>query len=182
MKKIGSALLVALACLLPLQVSEAAQYFAQRYGFTQNGQLTPALSVEFIKGNPERISAIVTNVEGNKVLSLGFMAGEQVSLFTFQKGQDYALYKLNFRPNREDLLILSYGKKGTGRTPLAEVSVIGEDALGVVRQLPVGGFIPVEVFNSPLQIRQREAVLFLEQAPKVLKIAADGQYSYGISI
>ena len=182
MNKKWGAVLVALACLLQMPATQAAQYFAPKYGFTQNGQLQPSLLVEFIKGAPRRVNAIVTHVGGDKVLSLGFLEGDQVSLFTFQKGQDYALYKLNFRPNREDLLILSYGKKGTGRTPLAEISVIGEDALGVVRPLPVGGFIPVEVFNSPLQIRQKEAVLFLEQAPKVLKIAADGQYSYSVSI
>lgn len=182
MKMKWGAMLVAAACLLPVPVSQAAQYFAPRYSFTGNGQLQPALSVEFIKGAPKRVNAIVTNVGSSHVLSLGFMENDQPSLFAFQKGQEYALYKLDFRPNREDLLILSYGKKGTGRTPLTDITVIGEDALGVIRPLPVGGFIPVEVFNSPLQIRQKEAVLFLEQAPKVLRIAADGQYSYSVKI
>ncbi len=182
MKKIWGAVLVALACLLPLQVSEAAQYFAPRYSFTQNGQLQPALSVEFMKGDPKKISAMVSSVGGDRVMTLGFAVGDEASLFLFHKGQEYAMYKLNFRPNKEDLLILSYGKKGTGRTPLTDVSVIGEDALGVIRQLPVSGFIPVEVFNSPLQIRQKEAVLFLEQAPKVMKISADGENGYGVDL
>ena len=60
---------------------------------------------------------------------------------------------------------MSYGHRGTGRTHLNDVAIIGEDALGVTRSLPVAGFTPVDVFNSPLQIRQQEAVLFLAQAP-----------------
>lgn len=63
-----------------------------------------------------------------------------------------------------------------------EVSVIGEDSLGVIRQLPVVGFSPVDVFNSPLQIRQQEAVLFLEQAPHVLVLQADGENGYAASV
>lgn len=42
----------------------------------------------------------------------------------------------------------------------------------------MNGFVPTAVFNSPLQIRQQEAVLFLEQAPHVLVLRADGENGY----
>ena len=51
--------------------------------------------------------------------------------------------------------------------------------MGEVRQLPVANFVPTSVFNSPLQIRQNEAILFLDRAPKVMSIKWDenaGQY------
>lgn len=117
-----------------------------------------------------------------KVLVLGWQVGDGVGLCTLQKGVEYALYRLDFRPGKQDILILSYGHRGTGKTHLNEVSVIGEDSLGVIRQLPVVGFSPVDVFNSPLQIRQQEAVLFLEQAPHVLVLQADGENGYAASV
>ena len=90
------------------------------------------------------------------------------------------MYKLHFRERKEDLLVLSYGSRGTGRTRLEDVSVIGSDAMGYVRPLPVAGFVPEEVFNSPLQIRDSEAVLFLDSAAQVMRIgwdAAGEQYA-----
>ena len=158
---------------------EAAQYFAPRYNLSANGQLQPPLTVEFQKGVPQKISASLTGTDGGeKVLVLGWQVGDGVGLCTLQKGVDYALYKLDFRPGKQDILVLSYGHRGTGKTHLNEVTVIGEDSLGVIRQLPVNGFVPTAVFNSPLQIRQQEAVLFLEQAPHVLVRRADGENGY----
>ena len=58
---------------------------------------------------------------------------------------------------------------------LRDLSVIGADVLGNVRPLPIAGFQPVAVFNSPLQIRQEEAILFLDRAPKVLSLKWDAQ-------
>ncbi len=46
----------------------------------------------------------------------------------------------------------------------------------------MAGFTPVDVFNSPLQIRQQEAVLFLAQAPHVLTIQADGENGYAVGV
>jgi hypothetical protein len=158
---------------------EAAQYFAPRYGLSANGQLQPPLTVEFQKGVPQKISASLTGAAGSeKVLVLGWQVGDGVGLCTLHKGVEYALYKLDFRPGKQDILVLSYGRRGTGKTHLNEVAVIGEDSLGVIRQLPVNGFVPTDVFNSPLQIRQQEAVLFLEQAPHVLALRADGENGY----
>lgn len=162
---------------------EAAQYFAPRYSLSANGQLQPPLTVEFRKGMPQKISASLTGAAGSeKVLVLGWQVGDGVGLCTLQKGVEYALYRLDFRPGKQDILVLSYGHRGTGKTHLNEVSVIGEDALGVIRQLPVAGFSPVDVFNSPLQIRQQEAVLFLEEAPHVLVLRADGENGYAASV
>ena len=154
-----------------------------RYSLSANGQLQPPLTVEFRKGMPQKISASLTGAVGSeKVLVLGWQVGDGVGLCTLQKGVEYALYRLDFRPGKQDILILSYGHRGTGKTHLNEVSVIGEDSLGVIRQLPVVGFSPVDVFNSPLQIRQQEAVLFLEQAPHVLVLQADGENGYAASV
>lgn len=154
-----------------------------RYSLSANGQLQPPLTVEFRKGMPQKISASLTGAVGSeKVLVLGWQVGDGVGLCTLQKGVEYALYRLDFRPGKQDILILSYGHRGTGKTHLNEVSVIGEDSLGVIRQLPMVGFSPVDVFNSPLQIRQQEAVLFLEQAPHVLVLQADGENGYAASV
>ena len=120
---------------------EAAQYFAPRYSLSANGQLQPPLTVEFRKGMLQKISASLTGAAGSeKVLVLGWQVGDGVGLCTLQKGVEYALYRLDFRPGKQDILILSYGHRGTGKTHLNEVSVIGEDSLGVIRQLPVVGF------------------------------------------
>ncbi len=183
MKILRGIALVALLLGLGVQAADAAQYFAPRYNLSSNGQLQPPLTVEFTRGNPQKISAGLTGpATGEKVLVLGWQVEDSVGLATFQKGVEYALYKLDFRPGKQDILVLSYGHKGTGRTHLNDVAVIGKDSLGVIRNLPVAGFAPTDVFNSPLQIRQQEAVLFLEQAPHVLTIQADGENGYTVGV
>lgn len=183
MKILRGMAIAALLLGLGVQAADAAQYFAPRYNLSSNGQLQPPLTVEFTRGNPQKISAGLTGpATGEKVLVLGWQVEDSVGLATFQKGVEYALYKLDFRPGRQDILVLSYGHKGTGRTHLNDVAVIGEDSLGVIRNLPVAGFVPTDVFNSPLQIRQQEAVLFLEQAPHVLTIQADGENGYTVGV
>lgn len=183
MKILRGIALVALLLGLGVQAADAAQYFAPRYNLSSNGQLQPPLTVEFTRGNPQKISAGLTGpATGEKVLVLGWQVEDSVGLATFQKGVEYALYKLDFRLGKQDILVLSYGHKGTGRTHLNDVAVIGEDSLGVIRNLPVAGFAPTDVFNSPLQIRQQEAVLFLEQAPHVLTIQADGENGYTVGV
>ena len=183
MKILRGMAIAALLLGLGVQAADAAQYFAPRYNLSSNGQLQPPLTVEFTRGNPQKISAGLTGpATGEKVLVLGWQVEDSVGLATFQKGVEYALYKLDFRPGRQDILVLSYGHKGTGRTHLNDVAVIGEDSLGVIRNLPVAGFVPTDVFNSPLQIRQQEAVLFLEQAPHVLTIQEDGENGYTVGV
>lgn len=183
MKFLRGMVLAALLLGLGVQAADAAQYFAPRYNLSSNGQLQPPLTVEFTKGQPKKISASLTGSAGSeKVLVLGWQVADGVGLATFQKGVEYALYKLDFRPGKQDILVLSYGRRGTGRTMLEDVAVIGEDSLGVIRNLPVAGFAPVGVFNSPLQIRQQQAVLFLEQAPHVLTLQADGENGYAVGV
>ena len=95
---------------------EAAQYFAPRYGLSANGQLQPPLTVEFQKGVPQKISASLTGAAGSeKVLVLGWQVGDGVGLCTLQKGVEYALYKLDFRPGNRTILVLSYGRRAPAR-------------------------------------------------------------------
>ena len=86
----------------------------------------------------------------------------RIALYSFQKGNQYVLYRLRFRENQEDLLILSYGPRGAGKTELRDLSVIGADVLGNVR--PLCWVYASGVFNSP-QIRKDEAILF-DRAPR----------------
>lgn len=159
-----------------LPQGEAAQFFAQHYTFTAEGQLQPPLSVEFVKGDVRPISAVLAGLhDGAKVMTLAYHEHGQIALYSFQKGNQYVLYRLRFRENQEDLLILSYGPRGAGKTELRDLSVIGADVLENVRPLPIAGFQPVAVFNSPLQIRKDEAILFLDRAPKVLSLKWDAQ-------
>lgn len=163
-------------------VVEAAQYFAPRYTVMDSGQIQPSLAVRFNGGQPCVIKAQLHGAAGSgKILVLGWPEGNSVGLCTFQNSVEYALYKLTFRPGKEDLLVLGYGKRGTGKTRLEELSIIGADSLGKIRQLPVSGFIPEEVFNSPLQIRQDQAVLFLDPAPRVMALQAAGTDGYSVS-
>lgn len=160
---------------------ETAQFFAQKYGFTSASHLQPALSVNFNGTAACPITGTQADlVGGRRVMVLAYLDQGKIQLCTFQKGAEYVMYKLHFREGKEDLLVLSYGSRGTGRTRLEDVSVIGSDAMGYVRPLPVAGFVPEEVFNSPLQIRDSEAVLFLDSAAKVMRIgwdAAGEQYA-----
>ena len=138
--------------------------------------MQPPLSVEFVKGDVRPISAVLAGLhDGAKVMTLAYHEHGQIALYSFQKGTQYVLYRLRFRENQEDLLILSYGPRGAGKTELRDLSVIGADVLGNVRPLPIAGFQPVAVFNSPLQIRKDEAILFLDRAPKVLSLKWDAQ-------
>ena len=99
-----------------LPQGEAAQFFAQHYTFTAEGQLQPPLSVEFVKGDVRPISAVLAGLhDGAKVMTLAYHEHGQIALYSFQKGNQYVLYRLRFRENQEDLLILSdlCGKDGT---------------------------------------------------------------------
>ncbi len=163
-----------------LSSGEAAQFFAQHYTFSADGHLQPALAVEFIKNDVRPVNAMLAAEQGgHRVMTLAYNENGKIAMQMFQKGSQYVLYKLRFRENKEDLLVLSYGARGAGKTELEDVSVVGADVMGEVRQLPVANFVPTSVFNSPLQIRQNEAILFLDRAPKVMSIKWDenaGQY------
>ncbi|UQT39632.1 hypothetical protein M5E89_00235 [Acidaminococcus intestini] len=58
-------------------------------------------------------------------------------------------------------MILSYGPRGAGKTELRDLSVIGADVLGNVRPLPIAGFQPVAVFNSPSRSGKMKPSSFL---------------------
>ena len=165
--------LLALALwLLPMGQSSAAQYFATRYAFTAQGQLQTPLVVNFSGQQPKKIKAIVTHMDTNdRTLLVACAEDDDVFLADFNKGYEYALYKLNFRgENREDLLILSYGQRGTGKTELKGLDVVGMNSAGRISRLPISGFNEVNVFNSPLQIRNKEAVLFRDKGGQLLTL------------
>lgn len=70
-----------------LPQGEAAQFFAQHYTFTAEGQLQPPLSVEFVKGDVRPISAVLAGLhDGAKVMPLAYHEHGQIALYSFQKG------------------------------------------------------------------------------------------------
>ncbi len=86
------------------------------------------------------------------------------------------MYKVGLRDNEhQELLILSYGKRGTGRTTLKGVDIIGvNDITGQVTALPVEGFKEVTLFNSPLQVRpDKTVVLFRDKIQSMVSINWD---------
>ena len=145
-----------------LPQGEAAQFFAQHYTFTAEGQLQPPLSVEFVKGDVRPISAVLAGLhDGAKVMTLAYHEHGQIALYSFQKGNQYVLYRLRFRENQEDLLILSYGPRGAGKTELRDLSVIGADVLGNVRPLPIAGFHQWQSLTAPSRSGKMKPSSFL---------------------
>lgn len=155
--------------------SEAAQYFAAKYSFTDKGELTEPLMMNFKTLGKKRIAAKITaSNNNNKILMLACSMGEDVFMTTLDNGDEYAMYKIKFRPQEEeDLLILSYGPHGTGKTALKGVTVIGEVGGTTITTLPVVGFTETFVFNSPLQVRNNQAVLFRDKAAQLVTIEYD---------
>jgi len=157
------------------QKVEAAQYFAQSFHFTDEGKLDKPLQVAFSKTLVKHVKALLSplNTE-QKMLLLACPEGEDVFVTYCNKSYEYVLYKVKFRgEDKEDLLILGYGKRGVGRTELKEVAVIGMNALGELEKLPLSGFKEVLVFNSPLQVRDKQAVLFRDKVNALVTISAD---------
>ncbi|MCH3915459.1 MAG: hypothetical protein LKJ99_05150 [Acidaminococcaceae bacterium] len=176
MKKIIKLLpfgLMAMICwLIPIKSGIAAQYFATKYAFTDQGQLQTPLFVKFSDTEQKKVKAIVTHMDTeDRTLLVACSEGEDVFLADFNKGYEYALYKINFRDNKEDLLILGYGKRGTGKTSLNSLDIVGLNEEGQIGLLPVSGFEKVNVFNSPLQIRNREAVLFRDKGSRLVTLS-----------
>jgi hypothetical protein len=154
--------------------AQAAQYFAKRYTFTQQGELTLPLVMRFKNLGEKHIAAKITPFNSKtNILTLACSLGDNVFLTTINNGYEYALYKLDFRPGNEDLLVISYGPRGTGKTELGGITVIGQDENGTLGVLPLRGFSEVAVFNSPLQIRNKQAVLFRDKASTLITIEWD---------
>ncbi len=164
--------LLTLACwLLPVKQGLTAQYFATRYSFTDQGQLQTPLLVNFSSSEPKKVKAIITHMETtDRTLLIACSEGDDVFLADFNKGYEYALYKIKFREGKEDLLILGYGQRGTGKTSLNSMDIIGLNSSGMVSVLPLSGFSKVNVFNSPLQIRNKEAVLFRDKGGRLVTL------------
>ncbi len=176
MKKIIKLLsfgLLAMSCwLVAIQQGETAQYFANRYTFTDQGQLQTPLLVKFSEAEQKKVKALVTHINtDDRTLLVACSDGDDVFLADFNKGYDYALYKINFRDKKEDLLILGYGKRDTGKTALNSIDIVGMNDEGRISVLPISGFSKVNVFNSPLQIRNKEAVLFREKGSRLVTIS-----------
>ena len=99
MKILRDMALAALLLGLGVQAADAAQYFCAPLQPEQQRTAAASLTVEFTKGQPKKISASLTgSAGGEKVLVLGWQVEDGVGLATFQKGVEYALYKLDFRP------------------------------------------------------------------------------------
>jgi hypothetical protein len=176
MKKIIKLLsfgLLAMSCwLVSIQQGETAQYFANRYTFTDQGQLQTPLLVKFSEAEQKKVKALVTHINtDDRTLLVACSDGDDVFLADFNKGYDYALYKINFRDKKEDLLILGYGKRDTGKTALNSIDIVGMNDEGRISVLPISGFSKVNVFNSPLQIRNKEAVLFRDKGSRLVTIS-----------
>lgn len=155
-------------------VDAAQQVFAQQYGFNEQGELKQPLTVLFKANQLTQIKATVKDLDDkNKLLLLAFPEGNSVFAANVIKGSEYALYKTELRePGSQELLILSYGKHGTGRTPLNGVDIIGMNELGKIVFLPVAGFKEVTLFNSPLQVKPNKIlVLFRDKIQSVVNIS-----------
>ena len=161
----------------PFQVTEASQVFAQQHGFNAKGELQQPLMISFKAKESTQIKATVSPLdELHNILLIAFLEGREVFAFNLFKGYDYALYKVGLRDNEhQELLILSYGKRGTGRTTLKGVDIIGvNDITGQVTALPVVGFKEVTLFNSPLQVRpDKTVVLFRDKIQSMVSISWD---------
>lgn len=155
-------------------VEAATQVFAQQYGFNEQGELRQPLTVFFKSNQPTQIKAVVNNLdEKHNLLLVAFSESNDVFAANVAKGYEYALYKIELRePGSQELLILSYGKRGTGRTPLNGVDIIGTNDMGKIVILPVVGFKEVTLFNSPLQVRPNKTViLFRDKMQSVVNIS-----------
>ena len=135
MKKIIKLLLFSLSVMVcwlaPVRNGAASQYFATRYAFTDRGQLQTPLLVKFSEAEQKKVKAIITHMDTNdRTLLIACSEGEDVFLADFNKAYEYAIYKINFRDKKEDLLILGYGQRGTGKTTLCSLDVIGLDNSG----------------------------------------------------
>ena len=189
--KFGSKILTVGVLLLgvlsqPLHVTEAAQVFAQQYGFNNKGELQQPLMISFKAKESTQIKAVVSPLdELHNILLIAFPEGREIFAVNLFKGYDYALYKVGLRDNEhQELLVLSYGKRGTGRTALKGVDIIGaNDITGQVVLLPVVGFKEVTLFNSPLQVRpDKTVVLFRDKIQSMVSISWDkSQKQFSVS-
>ena len=153
--------------------AQAAQYFANRYSFTQQGELAAPLFMHFKEVGKKKMEVKLSPFNSTtSILTVACSLGEDMFLTNLSNGFSYALYKIDFRPGQEDLLILCYGPTGTGKTMLKGVSIIGEEN-AVVRTLPIAGFEEVAVFNSPLQVRNKQAVLFRDKGAELVMVEYD---------
>ena len=151
----------------------APQVFVQQYGFNETGALKQPLTIAFDSANTKEITATLSpNDESHRTLLVAFPMGEKIFAKTLTNGYNYGIYKVSLRRSEmQELLILSQGKRGTGKTALKEIVIIGTDDAGNIVELPINGFKEVNVLNSPLQIRSNKtAVLFRDQIRKMLVI------------
>lgn len=172
--KVLAMLALTLSLINTIVPAEAAkQVFAQQYSFDSRGELKQPLTMFFKANMPIQIKAVVSPLdEMHNLLLVAFPEGTSVFAINIAKGYEYALYKLELREKgSQELLILSYGKRGTGRTALKGIDIIGSNDMGTIVSLPVVGFKEVTLFNSPLQVRpNRSLILFRDKMQSVVNI------------
>jgi len=181
---VGALVLGFVAPALP--VTASSQVFAQQHGFNAKGELQQPLMISFNAKEPKQIKAVVSPLdELHNILLIAFPDGRGIFAANVVKGYNYALYKVGLRDDvHQELLVLSYGKHGTGKTVLKGVDIIGaNDITGQIISFPVVGFKEVTLFNSPLQVRPDKTVmLFRDKIQSMVAISWDkNQKQFNVS-
>jgi len=180
--KLGLKILTVVAVVLnfaapAIPVMAASQVFAQQYGFNTKGEMQQPLMISFKPKEQTQITAKISPLdELHNILLIAFPNGRDIFAVNFVKGYGYALYKVGLRENGyQELLVLSYGKHGTGRTVLKGIDIIGaNDVTGKTTIFPVAGFKEVTLFNSPLQVKPNgTVVLFRDKLQSLVTISWD---------
>ena len=136
----------------------------------------PASTTACCSGDETRVKATIKgNASDHRILSLACLDGSDIFMYSLDNGYDYAMYTVSMRDNEhQEILILSYDKRTTGKTNLNGISVIGNDSVNRVALLPLQGFRQVSVLNSPLQIKSdRTAQLYRDKLRAMVTIAWD---------
>ncbi len=166
-----------LSLLVEMPTTQAAnQVFAMKAAFTAQGELQRPLILKFSGGDETRVKATIKgNASDHRILSLACLDGSDIFMYSLDNGYDYAMYTVSMRDNEhQEILILSYDKRTTGKTNLNGISVIGNDSVNRVALLPLQGFRQVSVLNSPLQIKSdRTAQLYRDKLRAMVTIAWD---------
>ena len=173
MRKIFSLILTVICVFMAGSVLAAPQVFIPQYGFKEDGSLKNPLVVNFDSDTTKEMTVTLSPNGGDtRTLVIACSIDDKVFTKTFNKGYNYALYKVSLRtPDKQELLVLSQGKRGTGKTALKDITIIGIDEDKVFGELPIEGFQEVNILNSPLQVRSnRTAVLFRDKVRAMLTI------------
>lgn len=179
-KKLGTIILglvislVAYFLLTSMKASAETRHILQKYAFTAQGTLSNPLSVDFGSGQ-KNVLVEKKDLSTDKALLLFAFAIDEDEVFALQlfDSCNYSIYKTTMRDKaREEIVILGLGPIVGKKVQLREIFIIGEDDTGVTRAMPVKGFAPMNVLNSPMQLdRQSNIILPTQVGEKTLRIA-----------